>query len=129
MQLSLQVYPYEALIVTTRGRNRLPKDVDRARLEVSHFKIHLCNIHSFSVNSGYRAYPVNTGLMSYEFNILQGHNMSPIKLHNILTHTCNDFQRHLSPEEFYQVFGMTMAEFDRLALWKRNEMKKQARLF
>uniref|UniRef100_A0AAR2KLQ8 Actin binding LIM protein family, member 3 n=1 Tax=Pygocentrus nattereri TaxID=42514 RepID=A0AAR2KLQ8_PYGNA len=64
------VYPYEALIVTTRGRNRLPKDVDRTRLE-----------------------------------------------------------RHLSPEEFYQVFGMTMAEFDRLALWKRNEMKKQARLF
>ncbi|KAF4091488.1 hypothetical protein AMELA_G00037290 [Ameiurus melas] len=65
-----KVYPYEALIVTTRGRNRLPKDVDRARLE-----------------------------------------------------------RHLSPEEFYRVFGMTMAEFDRLALWKRNEMKKQARLF
>ncbi|XP_017553876.1 actin-binding LIM protein 3 isoform X9 [Pygocentrus nattereri] len=65
-----KVYPYEALIVTTRGRNRLPKDVDRTRLE-----------------------------------------------------------RHLSPEEFYQVFGMTMAEFDRLALWKRNEMKKQARLF
>ncbi|XP_055034918.1 actin-binding LIM protein 3 isoform X4 [Misgurnus anguillicaudatus] len=65
-----KVYPYEALLVTTRGRNRLPKDVDRARLE-----------------------------------------------------------RHLSPEEFYQVFGMTMAEFDRLALWKRNEMKKQARLF
>uniref|UniRef100_A0A9J7YS12 Actin binding LIM protein family, member 3 n=1 Tax=Cyprinus carpio carpio TaxID=630221 RepID=A0A9J7YS12_CYPCA len=59
-----------ALIVTTRGRNRLPKDVDRSRLE-----------------------------------------------------------RHLSPEEFYEVFGMTMVEFDRLALWKRNEMKKQARLF
>lgn len=33
---SLQIYPYEALIVTTRGRNRLPKDVDRARLEVSY---------------------------------------------------------------------------------------------
>uniref|UniRef100_A0A8C1IGQ0 Actin binding LIM protein family, member 3 n=1 Tax=Cyprinus carpio TaxID=7962 RepID=A0A8C1IGQ0_CYPCA len=59
-----------ALIVTTRGRNRLPKDVDRSRLE-----------------------------------------------------------RHLSPEEFYEVFGMTMVEFDRLALWKRHEMKKQARLF
>uniref|UniRef100_A0A671QQ52 Actin-binding LIM protein 3-like n=1 Tax=Sinocyclocheilus anshuiensis TaxID=1608454 RepID=A0A671QQ52_9TELE len=66
----LLIYPYEALIVTTRGRNKLPKDVDRARLE-----------------------------------------------------------RHLSPEEFYQVFGMTMVEFDRLALWKKNEMKKQARLF
>ncbi|ETE72225.1 Actin-binding LIM protein 3, partial [Ophiophagus hannah] len=38
-------------------------------------------------------------------------------------------QRHLSAEEFYQVFGMTIAEFDRLALWKRNELKKQARLF
>uniref|UniRef100_A0A670JJ42 Actin binding LIM protein family member 3 n=1 Tax=Podarcis muralis TaxID=64176 RepID=A0A670JJ42_PODMU len=65
-----KIYPYELLLVTTRGRNRLPKDVDRTRLE-----------------------------------------------------------RHLSPEEFYQVFGMTIAEFDRLALWKRNELKKQARLF
>ncbi|XP_035798774.2 actin-binding LIM protein 3 isoform X7 [Amphiprion ocellaris] len=65
-----KIYPYESLIVTTRGRNRLPKDVDRARLE-----------------------------------------------------------RHLSPEEFVQVFGMTMEDFDRLALWKRNELKKQARLF
>uniref|UniRef100_A0A672F9N1 Actin binding LIM protein family, member 3 n=1 Tax=Salarias fasciatus TaxID=181472 RepID=A0A672F9N1_SALFA len=64
------IYPYESLIVTTRGRNRLPKDVDRARLE-----------------------------------------------------------RHLSPEEFVQVFGMTVEDFDRLALWKRNELKKQARLF
>uniref|UniRef100_A0A8C9V8Q7 Actin binding LIM protein family, member 3 n=1 Tax=Scleropages formosus TaxID=113540 RepID=A0A8C9V8Q7_SCLFO len=38
-------------------------------------------------------------------------------------------RRHLSPEEFYQVFGMTPLEFDHLALWKRNELKKQARLF
>uniref|UniRef100_A0A669DFH1 Actin binding LIM protein family, member 3 n=1 Tax=Oreochromis niloticus TaxID=8128 RepID=A0A669DFH1_ORENI len=66
----MTIYPYESLIVTTRGRNRLPKDVDRARLE-----------------------------------------------------------RHLSPEEFVQVFSMTVEEFDRLALWKRNELKKQARLF
>ncbi|XP_037636750.1 actin-binding LIM protein 3 isoform X9 [Sebastes umbrosus] len=65
-----KIYPYEALIVTTRGRNRLPKEADRARLE-----------------------------------------------------------RHLSPEEFLQVFGMTVEDFDRLALWKRNELKKQARLF
>uniref|UniRef100_A0A3B4ZSJ6 HP domain-containing protein n=1 Tax=Stegastes partitus TaxID=144197 RepID=A0A3B4ZSJ6_9TELE len=65
-----EIHPYESLIVTTRGRNRLPKDVDRARLE-----------------------------------------------------------RHLSPEEFVQVFGMTVEDFDRLALWKRNELKKQARLF
>ncbi|XP_063303425.1 actin-binding LIM protein 3 isoform X9 [Pelobates fuscus] len=64
------IYPYELLMVTTRGRTRLPKDADRTRLE-----------------------------------------------------------RHLSAEEFYQVFGMTISEFDRLALWKRNELKKQARLF
>uniref|UniRef100_A0A3B4AV83 HP domain-containing protein n=1 Tax=Periophthalmus magnuspinnatus TaxID=409849 RepID=A0A3B4AV83_9GOBI len=69
-RVRLLVYPYEMLIVTTRGRNRLPKDVDRARLE-----------------------------------------------------------RHLSAEEFSQVFGMSTEEFDRLALWKRNELKKQARLF
>ncbi|KFR11650.1 Actin-binding LIM protein 3, partial [Opisthocomus hoazin] len=66
----VQIYPYELLLVKTRGRNQLPKDVDRTRLE-----------------------------------------------------------RHLSQEEFYQIFGMTIAEFDRLALWKRNELKKQARLF
>ncbi|XP_030638916.1 actin-binding LIM protein 3-like [Chanos chanos] len=65
-----KIYPYEALVISIRGCNQLPNDVDRARLE-----------------------------------------------------------RHLSPEEFYQVFGMTMAEFDQLALWKRNELKKQVRLF
>lgn len=65
-----KIYPYELLMVTTRGRTRLPKDADRTRLE-----------------------------------------------------------RHLSAEEFYQVFGMTITDFDRLALWKRNELKKQARLF
>ncbi|KFQ35445.1 Actin-binding LIM protein 3, partial [Mesitornis unicolor] len=70
LSVPVQIYPYELLLVKTRGRNQLPKDVDRTRLE-----------------------------------------------------------RHLSQEEFYQIFGMTIAEFDRLALWKRNELKKQARLF
>ncbi|XP_057562578.1 actin-binding LIM protein 2 isoform X1 [Hippopotamus amphibius kiboko] len=65
-----QIYPYDALIVTNRIRVKLPKDVDRTRLE-----------------------------------------------------------RHLSPEEFQEVFGMSMEEFDRLALWKRNDLKKKALLF
>uniref|UniRef100_A0A8C3YN19 HP domain-containing protein n=1 Tax=Catagonus wagneri TaxID=51154 RepID=A0A8C3YN19_9CETA len=65
-----KVYPYDALIVTNRIRVKLPKDVDRTRLE-----------------------------------------------------------RHLSPEEFQEVFGMSMEEFDRLALWKRNDLKKKALLF
>lgn len=38
-------------------------------------------------------------------------------------------ERHLAPEEFEQVFGMPMAEFDRLSLWKRNELKKKVLLF
>nr|XP_033805949.1 actin-binding LIM protein 2 isoform X5 [Geotrypetes seraphini] len=65
-----KVYPYKSLIITNRVRVKLPKDVDRTRLE-----------------------------------------------------------RHLSPEEFQEVFGMTIEEFDRLALWKRNDLKKKALLF
>ncbi|NXT79811.1 ABLM2 protein, partial [Zapornia atra] len=65
-----QIYPYETLIVTNRVRVKLPKDVDRTRLE-----------------------------------------------------------RHLSPEEFQEVFKMSIEEFDRLALWKRNDLKKKALLF
>ncbi|KAL7869492.1 hypothetical protein AOLI_G00134800 [Acnodon oligacanthus] len=65
-----KVYPYDMLAVTHRVRVKLPRDVDRTRLE-----------------------------------------------------------RHLSPDEFFQVFGMTIEQFDRLALWKRNDLKKKARLF
>uniref|UniRef100_A0A8C8WHY9 Actin-binding LIM protein 2 n=1 Tax=Panthera leo TaxID=9689 RepID=A0A8C8WHY9_PANLE len=65
-----KIYPYDALIVTNRIRVKLPRDVDRTRLE-----------------------------------------------------------RHLSPEEFQEVFGMSVQEFDRLALWKRNDLKKKALLF
>ncbi|XP_019733025.1 actin-binding LIM protein 2 isoform X5 [Hippocampus comes] len=65
-----KVYPYEMLAVTHRVKVKLPRDIDRTRLE-----------------------------------------------------------RHLSPEDFQKVFGMTLDQFERLALWKRNDMKKRARLF
>nr|XP_019955707.1 PREDICTED: actin-binding LIM protein 2 isoform X9 [Paralichthys olivaceus] len=65
-----KVYPYEMLAVTHRVKVKLPRDVDRTRLE-----------------------------------------------------------RHLSPEDFQHVFGMTLDQFDRLALWKKNDLKKRARLF
>ncbi|XP_043953080.1 actin-binding LIM protein 2 isoform X3 [Gambusia affinis] len=65
-----KIYPYEILAVTHKVKVKLPRDVDRTRLE-----------------------------------------------------------RHLSPDEFQQVFGMTLEQFDRMALWKRNDMKKKARLF
>ncbi|KAG9270554.1 dematin-like isoform X1 [Astyanax mexicanus] len=68
--LEHKTYPYEMLIVTHRGRSKLPPGVDRMRLE-----------------------------------------------------------RHLSTEDFQNLFGMTMEEFDRLCLWKRNDLKKKVLLF
>uniref|UniRef100_A0A8C6UBE7 Actin binding LIM protein 1a n=1 Tax=Neogobius melanostomus TaxID=47308 RepID=A0A8C6UBE7_9GOBI len=68
--LEPKVYPYEMLIISSRGRAKLPRDVDRTRLE-----------------------------------------------------------RHLAPETFFDIFGMVIQEFDRLPLWKRNDMKKKAKLF
>uniref|UniRef100_A0A8C5DY98 Dematin-like n=1 Tax=Gouania willdenowi TaxID=441366 RepID=A0A8C5DY98_GOUWI len=68
--LEQKVYPYEALIVTHRGRSKPPPGVDRTRLE-----------------------------------------------------------RHLAPDEFQRIFGMSLSEFDHLSLWKRNELKKKASLF
>ncbi|KAF4791218.1 Actin-binding LIM protein 1 [Turdus rufiventris] len=65
-----QIFPYEILMVTNRGRNKILKDVDRTRLE-----------------------------------------------------------RHLAPEVFQEIFGMTIQEFDKLPLWRRNDMKKKAKLF
>ncbi|XP_033986757.1 actin-binding LIM protein 2 isoform X1 [Trematomus bernacchii] len=65
-----KIYPYEVLAVTHRVKVKLPRDVDRTRLE-----------------------------------------------------------RHLSPEDFQQVFCMTLQQFDRLALWKKTDLKKKARLF
>lgn len=38
-------------------------------------------------------------------------------------------QRHLSAEDFSRVFAMSPEEFGKLALWKRNELKKKASLF
>ncbi|XP_072514783.1 dematin isoform X2 [Salminus brasiliensis] len=38
-------------------------------------------------------------------------------------------ERHLSPEDFHTLFGMPITEFDRLSLWKRNELKKKVSLF
>ncbi|CAJ0936700.1 unnamed protein product, partial [Ranitomeya imitator] len=65
-----QIYSYEMLLVTNRGRNKMLRDVDRTRLE-----------------------------------------------------------RHLAPEVFHDLFKMTIQEFDKLPLWRRNDLKKRARLF
>ncbi|XP_053722833.1 actin-binding LIM protein 1-like isoform X2 [Synchiropus splendidus] len=68
--LEPKIYPYEALATNNRRPVKLPRDVDRARLE-----------------------------------------------------------RHLSPESFFEIFGMDIKVFNTLPLWKRNDMKKKANLF
>uniref|UniRef100_A0A674JS29 Actin binding LIM protein 1 n=1 Tax=Terrapene triunguis TaxID=2587831 RepID=A0A674JS29_9SAUR len=68
--LEPKIFPYEMLMVTNRGRNKILRDVDRTRLE-----------------------------------------------------------RHLAPDVFQEIFGMTIQEFDKLPLWRRNDMKKKAKLF
>ncbi|XP_038614644.1 actin-binding LIM protein 1 isoform X13 [Tachyglossus aculeatus] len=68
--LEPKIFPYEILMVTNRGRNKILRDVDRTRLE-----------------------------------------------------------RHLAPEVFREIFGMPIQEFDKLPLWRRNDMKKKAKLF
>lgn len=39
------------------------------------------------------------------------------------------FQRHLSDTEFEQLFQCTRSDFYRLPQWRRNELKRRARLF
>uniref|UniRef100_A0A9L0KHI6 Actin binding LIM protein 1 n=1 Tax=Equus asinus TaxID=9793 RepID=A0A9L0KHI6_EQUAS len=68
--LEPKIFPYEMLMVTNRGRNKILRDVDRTRLE-----------------------------------------------------------RHLAPEVFREIFGMSIQEFDKLPLWRRNDLKKKAKLF
>ncbi|XP_056585455.1 dematin-like [Triplophysa dalaica] len=38
-------------------------------------------------------------------------------------------EKHLSPDEFQHVFGMSIEEFDSLSLWKRNDLKRKVSLF
>lgn len=38
-------------------------------------------------------------------------------------------ERHLSPEEFQAVFGMTIDKFNELPEWKRVDLKKRVKLF
>lgn len=96
----LQIYPYEMLMVTNRGRVKLPPGVDRTRLEVR---------SRTGVGGG-----------------TERGDPSPPSPSSSPPHP---LQRHLSPEDFLRVFEMPPEEFSKLALWKRNELKKKAFLF
>lgn len=103
-----KIYPYEMLLVTNRGRVKLPPGVDRTRLEV------------------WRPPPPVTLAQAGRPGLAVGWaQRSPSKQPPLFPPP----QRHLSPEDFQRVFEMPPEEFSRLALWKRNELKRKACLF
>ncbi|XP_055085604.1 actin-binding LIM protein 1-like [Periophthalmus magnuspinnatus] len=63
----------------------------------------------------------------YPYEMLAVTNRSRVKLPRDIDRT--NLERHLSPDSFFDIFGMELHEFDRLPLWKRNEMKKKVDLF
>ncbi|XP_048368898.1 dematin isoform X1 [Sphaerodactylus townsendi] len=63
----------------------------------------------------------------YPYEMLTVTNRGRVKLPPGVDRT--RLERHLSPEDFLRVFEMPPEEFAKLALWKRNELKKKAFLF
>uniref|UniRef100_A0A8C6TCM9 Actin binding LIM protein 1b n=1 Tax=Neogobius melanostomus TaxID=47308 RepID=A0A8C6TCM9_9GOBI len=66
-------------------------------------------------------------LFIYPYEILTVTNRGRVKLPRDVDKT--NLELHLSPDSFFDIFGMECHEFSRLPLWKRNEMKKRAYLF
>lgn len=60
-----QIYPYEALIVSVRGQQCLPSDVDRARLEVSCYRTPLQMTNSPEQNDSPDRKEQNYSLLSH----------------------------------------------------------------
>ncbi|KAK2093778.1 hypothetical protein P7K49_027516 [Saguinus oedipus] len=117
--LEQKIYPYEMLVVTNKGRTKLPPGVDRMRLEVGKKDV---------------GHPTGTlrpgGRPGASLNECPlGHSVQ-LPPHAELSHSLRSpVQRHLSAEDFSRVFAMSPEEFGKLALWKRNELKKKASLF
>ncbi|XP_029977532.1 actin-binding LIM protein 1-like isoform X6 [Sphaeramia orbicularis] len=63
----------------------------------------------------------------YPYEMLMVANRGRVKLPKDVDRT--QLERHLSPDSFFKLFDMDIQEFDRLPLWKRNDMKKKANLF
>lgn len=54
----MQIFPYEMLMVTNRGRNKILRDVDRTRLEVKKKTCSNCIFLCISCDSPLRIVPV-----------------------------------------------------------------------
>ncbi|XP_078284914.1 dematin isoform X2 [Rhinoraja longicauda] len=71
--------------------------------------------------------PTMLELKIYPYQLLKGSSMRSINLPHGVDRP--RLERHLSVEEFRQVFGMGIQEFDSLPQWRRTELKKRACLF
>lgn len=94
-------------MVTNKGRTKLPPGVDRMRLEVC------------KKDGGMGDGPPRGAAFDFE----------AVEATSLITQLPLPPQRHLSAEDFSRVFAMSPEEFGKLALWKRNELKKKASLF
>ncbi|CAL8247985.1 unnamed protein product [Merluccius merluccius] len=63
----------------------------------------------------------------YPYDMLVVTHMGRSKLPSEVDRT--RLERYLSPEDFYDLFEMTIEDFDCLSLWKRNDLKKKLALF
>lgn len=106
------------LVVTNKGRTKLPPGVDRMRLEVQAGK--MC---WWATGPLVGSAPAWRGRPEVLVALVT--RPSP----TLLSYPCVPLQRHLSAEDFSRVFAMSPEEFSKLALWKRNELKKKASLF
>ncbi|OCT71276.1 hypothetical protein XELAEV_18034253mg [Xenopus laevis] len=68
---------------------------------------------------------IASGIFPYE--MLVSTNRARNKIQRDIDRT--RLERHLAPEIFQEIFRMTIQEFDKLPLWRRNELKKRAKLF
>lgn len=110
------------LVVTNKGRTKLPPGVDRMRLEVhAGGKCRKC-AHGRR-GSCWAAPPAWWGRPEVLAALVSVPSLT------LLSYPRVPLQRHLSAEDFSRVFAMSPEEFSKLALWKRNELKKKASLF
>ncbi|KAJ3603873.1 hypothetical protein NHX12_028614 [Muraenolepis orangiensis] len=63
----------------------------------------------------------------YPYEMLVVTHMGRSKLPSGVDRT--SLERHLSPEDFYTLFEMTLEDFECLSLWKKNDLKRKLALF
>ncbi|KAJ7993799.1 hypothetical protein DPEC_G00258460 [Dallia pectoralis] len=76
-----------------------------------------------------RSMPSQLNEKIYPYEMLTVSNRGRRRLLPGVDRTRLEVRRHLSAEDFQNVFKMTIQEFDCLSLWKQNDLKKSVSLF